>query len=354
MENRTFEPDYSGIKKRVISGLIAEIIFAVICVPVSVWFYCADIYGLHQNLDNLLLAISGILIGHLLLSITCTITSFRRCIRSVSVSEKGMKVNDFEYGSGIDHDNLRGTGFNFSTGIAQLLVPSMGQDLIIISSDDSGKQIRRVFWTGPVSDSNAKELRRDLNSFLNEGIKVINERRFNVVRETVGSRPITVKINKNKFKKDTIRFSIIIGVIIVILLAGAVVSISNIPLAVILTAGAGFLAAYWISILMKTRSNIDSIVTELKLNDKTFTANGESYNLAELKAELICIGYSNQNSQGSFKFEEPKTKFESGLFLSLSDSSKSNRYWIGPQIDSEAAAVILLTKYAEKIAEEMA
>ena len=88
MENRTFEPDYSGIKKRVISGLIAEIIFAVICVPVSVWFYCADIYSQHQNLDNLLLAISGILMGHLLLSITCTITSFRRCIRSVSVSEK--------------------------------------------------------------------------------------------------------------------------------------------------------------------------------------------------------------------------------------------------------------------------
>lgn len=94
---------------------------------------------------------------------------------------------------GIDSNNLRGTGFNFSTGISQLLVPSMGQDLIVISSDDSGKQIRRIFWTGPVSDNNAKTLRRDLNAFLDEGIKLINERRFEIVRETLGSNPITAK-----------------------------------------------------------------------------------------------------------------------------------------------------------------
>ena len=231
----------------------------------------------------------------------------------------------------------------------------MGQDLIVIASDDSGKQIRRFFWTGPVSDRNAKILRADLLAFLNEGIKIINDRRLDLVRDTVRSDAVTVKINKNKFKIDAVKFSIIIGLGAVVLLTGAVLNIKTISLAVILTAGAGFLAAYWISILMKTRSNIDSLVTELKLTGKTLSANGDSYDLKELKADLIYIGNSDKDSQGSvFRYEAPQTRFEAGLYLSLSDSSKSQRYWIGPQIDSEAAAVILLTEYAEKIAEEMA
>ena len=45
MEKRVFEPDYSGIKKRVITGLVAEIIFTVLFVPASLWIYSADING---------------------------------------------------------------------------------------------------------------------------------------------------------------------------------------------------------------------------------------------------------------------------------------------------------------------
>ena len=355
MEKRVFEPDYSGIKKRVITGLVAEIIFTVLFVPASLWIYSADINGKHQTLDDLLLVISGILLAHLILSIISVIRGFRRCISSASITEEGLKINNFEYRSSIDPANLRGTGFNFSTGISQSLVPCMGQDLIVIASDDSGKQIRRFFWTGPVSDRNAKILREDLLAFLNEGIKIINDRRFDLVRDMVRSDAVTVKINKNKFKIDAVKLSIIIGIVSVVLLAGVVLNIKTISLAVILTAGAGFLAAYWISILMKTRSNIDSLVTEFKLTGKTLSANGDSYDLKELKADLIYIGNSDKDSQGSvFRYEAPQTRFEAGLYLSLSDSSKSQRYWIGPQIDSEAAAVILLTKYAEKIAKEMA
>lgn len=354
MDKRVFEPDYSAIKKRVITGLVAEIIFTVISVPAALWVYSADIYAKHQTLDDLLLVLSGILLAHLIMSVIATIKSFRRCIKSASITEDGMKINNFEYRSSIDPDNLRGTGFNFTTGLSQLFVPCMGQDLIVIASDDSGKQIRRFFWTGPIADRNAKVLREDLTAFLKEGVKVINDRRFDLVRETVRSNPVTVKIDKNKFKVDTVKFSVIIGIVAVVLLAGAVMNIKTISLAVILTAGAGFLAAYWISIVMKTRSNIDSLVTELKLTDKTLSANGDSYDLKELKTDLICIGNADKDSQGSaFRFEPPKTRFEIGLYLSLSDSSKSNRYWLGPQIDSETAAAVILAEFAKKIAEEM-
>lgn len=355
MEKRVFAPDYSDIKKRVITGLVAELFFTVILVSAALWVYSTDIYGKHQSLDEWMLVISGILLAHLILSVKAMITSFRRCIKSASITEDGLKINNFECRAGIDPDNLRGTGFNFTTGLSQLLVPCMGQDLVIIASDDSGKQIRRFFWTGPVTDRDAKTLREDLIAFINEGVKVINDRRFDLVRETVRSRPVTVRIDKNKFKKDAVRFSIIIGIVVVVLLAGAVMNTKTISLAVILTAGAGFLAAYWISILMKTRSNIDSLVTELKLTDKALSANGDSYGLQDLKAELIYIGNSDKDSNGtSLRYEEPQTRFEAGLYLSLSDSSKSKRYWIGPQIDSEAAAAVILTDFAKKIAEELA
>lgn len=353
MENRTFEPDYSGIKRRVIIRLIVEFVVMIIHVPLSLWIYSADIYGEHQTLDDLLLVMSGILLAHLIMSVIFSIRGFTKCIRTATLSEAGLKVNSFEYKTIIRPDDMRGAGLNFTTGIMQLLVPCMGQDLVVIASDDSGKQIRRFFWTGPVSDKDAKNLRKDFLSFLSEGIKLINDQRYDLVRDMIRTDPVTVKIDKNKFKKDTVKYSVIIGGLAVILLAGAVMNIKTLALAVILTAGAGFVVAYWVSIIMKTRSNIGDLITELKLTDKTLSANGDIYDLAELDVDLMCIGDPGQNTQSSIRFEAPKTKFESGIYLTLSDPSKSNKYWIGPQIDSEAAGAIILSRYAKKVAEEL-
>ena len=80
MDKRVFEPDYSAIKKRIITGLVAEIIFTMISVPAALWVYSADIYAKHQTLDDLLLVLSGILLAHLIMSVIATIKSFRRCI----------------------------------------------------------------------------------------------------------------------------------------------------------------------------------------------------------------------------------------------------------------------------------
>ncbi len=353
MERRVFEPDYSIIKKKAIAGIIAETVITIAFAVFSLWFYSMDIYAEHQSLDELLLLISGILIAHLTGSAAFCIISFRKTIKSVVITDDGLSVNDLEYRSIVDPDDMKGAGFNYTTGLLQILIPCAGQDLLVISSADSGKQIRRFFWTGPVSDKNAKKIRSDLSDFLNEGMNIINGKRFSIIKDTVKTHPVTVRINKSKFTKDIVKFSFIIGALVVILLTGVVLNLNSIASAVCLTAGAGFVSAYWISFVMKTKANIGSLVTELKLTDSSFSANGDTYDLNGLKVDLICIGNPDRNYQDSIRIEAPSNRFEAGLFIELSDSKKTNRYWIGPQIDSEAAAAIILTNYAESISEEM-
>lgn len=353
MESRAFNADYSGIRRRMIIGIVTEFLFTVAYGIFSLWFYSIDIYRQHQALDELLLVILGILLAHVILSVIFFIRESGRAIRSVTVTEDGLEINGQEYRADFDPDDLRGTGFNFSAGILQVIMPSAGQELIVISSDGSGRQIRKFFWTGPLFDKDAKKLRSDLVEFIREGSVILNDSRFSRVREIIKTRSVNVKINKAKLKKDAVKYSCLTGVFIAVIVAAAIVNIHSLPTVVFMLGSAVLLSAYWVDILMKNKANSGNLLSELKLTDRSLTAGNDIYALKDLKIDIFSVGKHEQDSRGSIRTVSASDRNEVGIYLILSDSGKSNRYWLGPQMDSEAAAAVILLNYARSIAEEI-
>lgn len=75
------------------------------------------------------------------------------------------------------------------------------------------------------------------------------------------------------------------------------------------------------------------------------------FDLNKLDADIFCVG-KDTGEKSSIRVAPPTKETPLGIFIDLSDGTIKKRYWLGPSLDSEAAAAIMLVKYARRIVKE--
>lgn len=353
MENNTFTPDYSRIKRRVIIKLIAEI--AVAFVLIILYALALGTGALYRNpvASDLTSITVGCYFAHLILSIFFIIMAFRSTIKKITIEENGFTVNGLKYRSDFDPDNMKGVGLNFTGGIIPFIIPAAGINIVISATGTPDHPVRKTVWTGPVNDKEAVKLRNDILAFLKPYFDKINDEHYEKVKDAIASKPIKVTINKDKFRSGTILISILFGIAVFLMIYGALTSFDFIIIAIILLAAAALFGYIWIRFLVKQNRCIKSVVTEVELSDTAVITDGEVYNLKDTKIDMFYISKKPADIETSLRCAPPAKETPMGMFIELSDSQKTNRYWIGSQLDSESSGVVILLKYAKRLQEEM-
>ena len=348
MDSRKFDVDFWGISTRLIVSVVVEGIVIGVLFGGFAWFLLRGLIPEGTLLD-VAVVVFGVLEAHFILSLIFTIVSLRKAIKSFTVTDKSFEINGISFGSAFDPDNFRGTGLNYDAGIMAFVVPAIGVSLRVLSSDESGKPVRKIFWTGPLFDKEAKKLRSDINEFLVPSVKALTDARYEEVAKTVKTKPVKVRFNKKKYKKDKVLYSIVIALVVLAFIGVAILNISSLPVAIVSVACAGLVTGYWATLVAKNQANIVNMPDTIELTDDYLKVDDNVFELEKLETDLFHVGRADPKTEGSIKSVPPEDRTSMGIYLKVNDSNMSNRYWLGAQLDSEAAAAVLLIKYANRL-----
>lgn len=353
MENNTFTPDYSCIKRRIILGLVLEIAAGFVYVILFAFAFNAGIFKNDLYINDLNSLIIGCYFAHLIMTIFFIVMAFRNTIKEIAIEEDGFTINGLKYVNDFDPDMIKGVGLNFTGGIMPLIIPAAGININISATNTKDHPARKIVWTGPAKDKDAIKLRNDILSFLKPYFDKINDEHYEKVKETLASKPIKVTINKDKFRSGTVFISILFGIAIFLMIYGALTSFDFIIISIILLVAAAMWGYIWISYLVRQNRCVKSIVTEVELSDTAIIADSEVYNLKDTKIDMFYISKTPADIETSLRCEPPSKDTPMGMFVVLSDTEKTNSYWLGGQLDSESSGVVILLKYAQRLQEEM-
>jgi len=352
MENRTFKPDYSKIKLRTILAIVIDIVLIIVALVLTMLAVNSGLTDQIPVINDIASLAEGCLLAHLIMSVVFTVIAFKNAIKSVTIEDDGICVNGVKYSNEFDPDNLRGLGINITGGIVQQIIPAAGVFFVFLSSKGKDRHVKNRVWTGPVRDKDAIKLRKDFQDFFKPYFDKVNDEHYEKVKETIVSKPMKATITPDKFHSAVVMLSILFGLAIFLMIYGALSTLDFLFAAVILLVGAAVMAFILIRFIINQNKCTKELLNELELSDTAVSVNGELYSLTDSEIDLYYISKKAEDIETSLRPVPPTKDTPMGMYVTLKDSEKSCRHWIGTQLDTESTAVVILLKFAKRLQEE--
>ncbi|MBO4408161.1 MAG: hypothetical protein J5786_02680 [Clostridiales bacterium] len=353
MENKTFKPDYSRIKRRVILGLVLEIIVFIV---VSVLFLVLTIIALKADINlkdsilfNICEIIIGVFFGHILYSIISVLEWFGSQIRSIAIDDDGLTVNGHKYNSSSDPDKMGGIFLSFTSGVSPVFPIPEDIFMVILSS---GSQIRKKYWTGSKKNKNAIKLRQDIRAFVKPYFDKVRNESYEKVKEILPSRPIKISFNKSKYGRISILATFLLVVLTIVSLYGAFFLSGHMVVFLFFLLIAGLSVFYCIRFHLNLKKNNKILVNEIELSGSALRVDDDVYGIYDTKIDIFIVSKKPADLETNIRYEPPAKKRSIGIYIVLSSNEKSKCFFLGNWIDSEISAAIELLKCVQRMQEE--